>query len=126
VGRLVAADDAARGLLVHLRVRVRRRIGVVARVLRIPAIVHGVDGGGLVAPGQVRGRAAALDRRLRRCLRFRRHRHRASLAPGRRSRRDDGSDVPILDLLRQGWDALASAPYLRLYLALGWALYLVL
>jgi len=34
--------------------------------------------------------------------------------------------VPILDLLRQGWDALASVPYLRLYLSLGWALYLLL
>jgi cardiolipin synthase len=34
--------------------------------------------------------------------------------------------VPILDLLRQGWDALASVPYLRLYLTLGWALYLLL
>ena len=34
--------------------------------------------------------------------------------------------MPILDLLRQGWDALASVPYLRLYLTLGWALYLLL
>jgi cardiolipin synthase len=34
--------------------------------------------------------------------------------------------VPILDLLRQGWDALAAVPHLRLYLALGWAVYLLL
>src|SRR5690606_37378734 len=47
-------------------------------------------------------------------------------APGRRSRRDDGSAVPILDLLRQAWDALASTPDLRLYLGLGWLLYLLL
>ena len=34
--------------------------------------------------------------------------------------------MPILDLLRQGWDALASVPHLRLYLTLGWALYMLL
>ena len=28
--------------------------------------------------------------------------------------------------MRQGWDALASVPYLRLYLTLGWALYMLL
>ncbi|MGY1521226.1 cardiolipin synthase [Luteimonas sp. A482] len=32
----------------------------------------------------------------------------------------------MLDLLHQGWVALASMPYLRLYLTLGWALYLLL
>lgn len=34
--------------------------------------------------------------------------------------------MPILDVFKQGWDALAGVPYLRLYLTLGWALYLVL
>lgn len=34
--------------------------------------------------------------------------------------------VPILEVLKQGWDALAATPYLRLYLTLGWALYLLL
>ncbi|MGJ4803286.1 cardiolipin synthase [Luteimonas sp. SDU82] len=34
--------------------------------------------------------------------------------------------MPILDFLRAGWDALASVPHLRLYLTLGWALYLLL
>ncbi|TYT27573.1 cardiolipin synthase [Luteimonas viscosa] len=32
----------------------------------------------------------------------------------------------MFDLLGRGWDALAGVPYLRLYLSLGWALYLVL
>src|SRR5690606_26636539 len=104
----------------------RRGIGLVARLQAVPAVVLGVHGGGLVAAGHVGGRAAALERRGRHGLRFRRHRHPASLAPVRRSRRDDGTSVPILDLLRQGWDALASVPHLRLYLTLGWALYLLL
>jgi len=34
--------------------------------------------------------------------------------------------VPILDVLKQGWDALAAMPYLRLYLSLGWVVYLLL
>ena len=34
--------------------------------------------------------------------------------------------MTILEVLKQGWDALASVPYLRLYLSLGWALYLLL
>ncbi|WP_337926451.1 cardiolipin synthase [Luteimonas saliphila] len=32
----------------------------------------------------------------------------------------------MLEVLRQGWDALAAVPNLRLYLSLGWALYLLL
>lgn len=34
--------------------------------------------------------------------------------------------MPILDLLRQGWDGLGAVPHLRLYLTAGWALYLLL
>lgn len=34
--------------------------------------------------------------------------------------------MPILDVLKQGWDVLAAMPYLRLFLGLGWALYLLL
>src|SRR5690606_32425622 len=124
VRRLVAADDAARRLLVDAGVRVRIRAGVVARVARVPAVVAGLDGGGLVAAGHVRGRAASLDRGGGRGPGFRRHRHPASLAPVRRSRRDDGPAVPILDLPQQAWNALASTPHLRLYLAVGWGLYL--
>src|SRR5690606_27805708 len=126
VGRLVAADDAARGLFVDAGVRVRGRGGVVAGVARVPAVVAGLDGGRLVAAGHVRGRAPPLDRGGGRGPGSRRPRHPASLAPGRRSRRADGPAVPILDLLRQGWDALAAVPHLRLYLALGWAVYLLL
>lgn len=34
--------------------------------------------------------------------------------------------MPTFDLLHQAWDAFTSTPHLRLYLGLGWALYLLL
>lgn len=34
--------------------------------------------------------------------------------------------MPILDALKQGWDALGAMPHLRLFLGLAWAVYLLL
>src|SRR5690606_7730810 len=62
VRRIVAADDAARGLLADLGARARR-IGPGHGLGRpLPAVVHRLDRGLLETSGQVLPRAAALDR----------------------------------------------------------------
>src|SRR5687767_7753263 len=68
VGRIVAADDAARAFLGDLGVQLRQRIGLAFDVRmvvdRAPAIVLAAAHGLLIAPGHVRGGAATLDRAL--------------------------------------------------------------
>lgn len=60
VGRLVAADDAARSLRTHFGAQARSSEFVA--VVRLPAVVHGFADGDLETARQVRCGTSAFDR----------------------------------------------------------------
>src|SRR5690606_2425173 len=127
VGRLVAADDAARALVADHGVwtGLQGFAGGVAEVVaRAPAVVLAAGHALLEASGHARARAAALRGPQHRQPGLAIVAHAASLRPSCRSRCDGRGG--ILDALLEAWNGLLSIPRLGLWLALAWGAYLLL